>query len=81
MPIEPTTPPVLDIAKARELCDRIQAISEEAWPYLRGAGEYDHAPDEHPFIRALFEAANQLTAAAMSTGPRTYAGYEPESQD
>ncbi|MFD6355488.1 hypothetical protein [Nocardia tengchongensis] len=72
MPTESTPPLVLDRAKARELSDRIQAIMEEAWPYLRGAGEYDHAPSEHPAMRALHEAANELHAAVTAPEPRTY---------
>ncbi|MRH89202.1 hypothetical protein GFY24_17390 [Nocardia sp. SYP-A9097] len=80
MPTEPNTPPVLERAKAQELCDRIQAIMEEAWPYLRGAGEYDHAPMEHPVMRALHGAAEELSAAA-APGPRTYGNYEPREPE
>ncbi|MEV0465489.1 hypothetical protein AB0I30_10160 [Nocardia tengchongensis] len=72
MPTESTTPPALDRAKARELSDQIQVIMEEAWPYLRGAGEYDHAPDQHPAMRALHEAANELHTAVTAHEPRTY---------
>ncbi|MFF0636287.1 hypothetical protein ACFYTS_27690 [Nocardia sp. NPDC004151] len=72
MPAESTTPPALDRAKARELSDRIQAIMEEAWPYLRGTGEYDDEPLNHPVMRALRAAAHGIHAAVAVPEPRTY---------
>lgn len=72
MPAESTTPPALDRTKARELSDRIQAIMEEAWPYLRGAGEFDDEPFSHPVMRALREAADGIHAAVTAPEPRTH---------
>ncbi|MEV6341328.1 hypothetical protein AB0M12_42240 [Nocardia vinacea] len=61
----------LDMDRARDLCDRIQAVVEDLHAIVG-------AP-KHPAIALLMKAADEITATAMADAPRRYADYEPKS--
>lgn len=69
-------PNSLDVPKARELCDRIQAISEELHMALHPTG----GPADHPAQALLVGAANSILKTAMANGQRRYADYDPNQQ-